>query len=302
VWFVLICAVPVTAVGALQYAGGPGVYASLGEGFANGTFVTVGTVSGNLVFRPNATFSWSSHFASFLALATLLCVGLLLESRGWRRLLLVGFLAGMVAANVLEGQRTLYVLLPPLIVLTVVLQRGWGWIPIVAVAMVGGVAIVAQFAGSAAFERVLELSQNQDAVIQSRLEGAGIYLNESFAGGVFGLGSGATALGTRYVSGGDIPLFVEFGIAKVAGELGTVGLLVFLWMFGSLMVRTVLAQRRALRVSSRAWGAVLASIVAFQVCVIPGGYDLAIVALPLWFLSGATSVGLDPKPADTAHR
>src|SRR5205814_935020 len=96
-----------------------------------------------------------------------------------------------------------------------------------------------------AFARIYGLLQNQDGVFAVRLESYWGYLDTAFNISPIGLGTGATSLGARYVLG-DIPLFVEFSLAKVVGDLSVVGLFVYLWMFAALVYTSL----RALRVAS----------------------------------------------------
>ena len=148
-WFILVCAVPIGMLGFYQYVAGSDAYANLGPGFANATFITGDGAS--VIFRPNATFAWSSNFALFLALATLLCLGLLLGSRGHKRWVLSALLVALIAANVLENQRSLLVLLPPLMLLTVALRRSASTAVTTALAVVLGLAVVGLIASQGTF-------------------------------------------------------------------------------------------------------------------------------------------------------
>lgn len=281
--FVLICAVPICALGFYQYAQGSGAYAGLGAGFASATFTSGQGI--DAVFRPNATFAWSSDFALFLALATLLCLGLLMGSRGRLRSALAVLLIGLIAANVVENQRTLLVLLPPLALVAAALRRSAGTAATTVLAVALGLAVVSLIASPGTFMRVDGLIQNQNGVFHVR---AMTYIDHFrlALGSPIGFGTGATAIGTRYVSG-SIPLFVEFSLAKVAGDLSLVGLAAYLWMFVVLLRTTLVAHRRADVADWKATAGLCAAVFSYQLLVLYTGYDLAIVAIPFWFLGGA---------------
>ena len=298
--FVLLCALPICGLGLYQYVRGSGAYAALGTGFANATFAS-GQGTG-MIFRPNATFAWSSDFALFLALSTLLCLGLLMGSRGRQRWIFTLLLVGLIVANVIENQRTLLVLLPPLMLIAAALRRSSGTIVTGALAVALGLAAVALIASPGTFMRVDGLVRNQNGVFHVR---AMTYLDHFrlALGSPIGFGTGATSIGTRYVSG-NIPLFVEFSLAKVAGDLSLVGIAAYLWMFVVLLRTTLSAHRRA---ETRDWmgaAGLCAAVFVYQLLVLYTGYDLAVVAIPFWFLGGAMArIAMSPvsRPA-IAHR
>ncbi len=281
--FVLVCAVPICALGLYQYVSGSSAYANLGPGFASATFVS--GAGADVIFRPNATFAWSSSFALFLALATLLCLGLLMGSRGHRRWIVTVLLVGLIAANVIENQRALIILLPPLMLLAVALRRSTGTAAMTTLAIALGLVVVGLVAAPSTFMRVDGLIRNQDGIFHVR---AMTYLDHFrlALGSPIGFGTGATAIGTRYVSG-DIPLFVEFSLAKVAGDLSVVGLAAYLWMFAIAIKTALQAHRWADRSGLIGLASLSAVVCAFQLLVLYAGYDLAVVAVPFWFLSGA---------------
>ena len=283
VWFVVLSALPIGAIALRQYFAGPDAYASLGEGFEKALFVTQGAKG--VVFRPNATFAWSSNFAIFLALATVLCAGLLLASKGRVRLVLWSLLAGLAAINLIENQRSLLILLPPLLLVMLALRWSTGRMVTAALACVLGLVVVAQVASPGALERMTGLMQNQDNILNIR---AHTYVH-SFRQALespIGFGAGATAIGARYVVGG-IPLFVEFSLTKVLADLSIVGLAVYLWLFLALLRSSFGIYKRAARSGLDGLAGLAVAIFGFQLLVAYTGYDLAIAAVPLWFLSGA---------------
>ena len=282
-WFVLIAAVPIGLLGLYQYLAGSQAYASLGPGFANATFLVGDGASA--IFRPNATFAWPSNFALFLSLATLLCLGLLLGSRGQSRWVLWFLLAGLIGMNVIENQRSLLVLLPPLMLATIALRKSYGAATLTALAMLFGIVVVALVASPGTFTRVDGLVRNQDGIFHARTMTYAEHLRLALDSPI-GLGTGATAIGTRHVAG-DIPLFVEFSLAKVAGDLSALGLAAYLWLFVALVRTTLRAHRAASRARMTGVAGLCAATASFQLLVAYTGYELAVVALPFWFLSGA---------------
>jgi hypothetical protein len=283
IWFVVLSAVPIGAVALRQYFAGPDAYTSLGEGFERALFVA-GSAKG-IVYRPNATFAWSSNFATFLALATVLCVGLLLASKGRVRFILWSLLAGLVVTNIIENQRTLLLMLPPLLLLMVALRWSPGRMVTAALACVLGLVVVAQVASPGALERMAGLMQNQDNIFSVRAQSYLYGFRQALESPV-GFGTGATSIGARHVVGG-IPLFVEFSLSKVLGDLSIVGLAVYLWLFLALLTSSFGLYRRAARNGLDSLASLAVAIFGFQLLVAYPGYDLAIAAVPFWFLSGA---------------
>jgi hypothetical protein len=283
VWFILLAAVPIGVIALRQYFAGPDAYAGLGEGFQRALFVTQGVKGA--VYRPNATFAWSSNFAIFLALATVLCIGLLLASKGRVRLVLWSMLIALAAVNIIENQRALLVLLPPLLLLMLALRWSTGRMVTAALACVLGLFVVAQVASPGALERMTGLMQNQDNILNIRAHTYLLSLRQAMESPI-GFGTGATSIGARYVVGG-IPLFIEFSFAKVLADLSIVGLAVYLWLFLALLRSSFGAYKRAARSGLESLAGLAVAIFGFQLLVVYTGYDLAIAAVPFWFLSGA---------------
>lgn len=295
VWFIVACAVPVGALGVYQYLLGSNAYANLGPGFASATFVTGDGES--ILFRPNATFAWASHFALFLSLTTLLCLGLLLSSRGYMRWILLSMFVALIAVNVIENQRSLLVLTPPLMLLIVALRRSAGaWVTIT-LAVVLGIAVIALIASPGTLLRIDGLIRNDDGIFRVRTMTYAEHFRMALSSPI-GFGTGATAIGTRYVVG-DIPLFVEFSLAKVAGDLSLVGLAAYLWLFAVLCKTTLAAHRWATHVRVTGVASIAGATLSFQLMAIYTGYELAVVAVPFWLLSGAmlTFASNRPRPS-----
>ncbi len=297
VWFVLLSAVPIGAIALRQYFAGPDAYASLGEGFQKALFVTQGAKG--IVFRPNATFAWSSNFAIFLALATVLCVGLLLASKGRVRFVLWSLLAGLAVANIIENQRALLVLLPPLLLLMLSLRWSTGRTVTAALACILGLVIVAQVASPGALERMTGLMHNQDNTLSIRAHTYLLSFRQALESPI-GFGTGATSIGARYVMGG-IPVLVEYSHTKVLADLSIVGLAVYVWLFLALLKSSFGIYKRADRSGLEGLAGLAVAIFGFQLLVAYTGYDLAIAAVPFWFLSGALG-GVARSTIDDAEK
>jgi hypothetical protein len=282
-WFVLACAVPICALGVYQYHVGPGDYASGGAAFADATFVT-GSDEG-AIYRPNATFSWPSHFAVFLSDVTLLCLAMVLGSQGRSRVYACVLIGILIGVNLIEGQRSAYLNLVGAGILVLILRKEFSVVPIAVLGTVAVVFVVGQVTDSSGLIRVRELTENRGEVFGSRVEGYWNYFLAAIQSSPVGLGTGATSLGTRYVAG-TIPLFVELPLAKVIADLSVVGLVVYLWLLARLCLSSFQAHARAARARASGIASLLAVILVIQLLSINGGYELAIAAIPLWFLSG----------------
>src|SRR5579883_1824761 len=81
----------------------------------------------------------------------------------------------------------------------------------------------------------------------------------------------------------------EVPLAKVVADLSLVGLIAYLWLFGTLCLTSFRAQARASRAGAASTASLLAAILVYQMLATIGGYELAIDALPVWFLSGAAA-------------
>jgi len=168
------------------------------------------------------------------------------------------------------------------------------------------VLIVSQLTNAAGTERLRELQENRGDVVSARAQGAWLYTLAAVESSPIGIGTGATAIGARYV-GGEIPLFVEMPLAKVIAELSAVGLVVYLWLLAALSLISFRAERRAATAKASSAADILAVVLALQLLAVYGGYELAIVAIPFWFLSGmaialARLVPASPRPAQANLR
>jgi hypothetical protein len=282
-WFMLVCAVPICLLAIYQHRQGPAEYAAYGDAFRQSTFVT--TVGDVEFYRPNATFSWPSHFASFLTLVTLVCLGVILSSAGRARTIALAIMLLVVGVNIIEGQRTAYVLLSVATLLVLGLRGRLYGAAIAALLAIAVVLVVSQLTNSAGTERLRELQENRGDVVSARAQAAWLYTLAAVEISPIGIGTGATAIGARYV-GGQIPLFLEMPLAKVIAELSAVGLVVYLWLLAALCLVSLRAERRAATARDSRAADILAVVLAVQLLAVYGGYELAIVAIPFWFLSG----------------
>jgi hypothetical protein len=310
--FLLALAVPVSAVAIYQVLTGPEAYAGLGGAFAQATFVVGQDTSHAFAYRPNSTFAWSSHFAAFIAIATVLAGGLLLRASGWRMigaLALLAFLAGM---DIVEGQRSFFLLLPPILILMVWWQRAFGLgTVLMAVALVIGAVLVnavALFAASpfGALDRPLALlfgPERQDVGVH-----VGAYLEvvrQSIEASPIGLGTGATSIGTRHALG-YIPMFVESVPAKVIGDLSLLGLVLYAWLMVVLIISTLRIHSAARKAGDRPLATHAAAVLGIQLLVLYAGTDIAVAAMLFWFLSGSlagrAAAAEEPQAAVAAVR
>ncbi len=294
--FLLLLTIPPSIVAVYQVIAGPAAYAALGGSFAQATFLVNGDPSHTSAFRPNSTFAWSSHFAIFVAVATILAWGYMLRASGWAKiggLALVGFLAAM---DVVEGQRTFFVLLPAIMLLMVLWHRiVWTRLVLFGLALAIGAVLVNVIAsvGSSAgspFDRPLALlfGAERDSIVIH----AGAFLSafvQAVQASPIGLGTGATAIGTRHALG-YIPLFVESTPAKVVGDLSLVGLAIFCWLMGALIWNSLRAHRTTVQSGDQSLGAQALAVLGAQVLIIYTGTDIAVAAMLFWFLSGSLPI------------
>ncbi len=166
-----------------------------------------------------------------------------------------------------------------------------------------GIVLIDRVAGLGAFDRVIGLLQNEDGVLAVRVLTYWEHFQAGLQSSVIGLGTGATAVGSRYVAGeasgevADIPLFVEVALAKVVADFSVIGLGVYLWLFARLVAASVKTHNRAVAVGAEETASFAAVMMAYQLLVLYFGYELAAAAIPLWFLSGAVVGPGLPAPA-----
>jgi hypothetical protein len=282
--FILVGAVPLSLVALYQAWQGPAAYASLGPAFATSLFVT-GSAEGVLFYRPNATFAWSSHFAIYLAFCTFVCFGRLLGAQNRRAIgygLLLGFL---LYTSLVEGQRLLYVLTPVTFLLALVLRRQFRAGALVAGGGAAVLVLAAILAPLGSSYRIFNLLGPDLSDFAVRLNTVVSTLVSALSQSPIGLGTGATSIGSRYVNG-NIPLFVENPFAKVSGDLSAIGLFVFLWLFGSLLVDALLTHRALDRRGASELASLAAALMAYELIILFVGYDVAAAAIPFWFTVG----------------
>jgi hypothetical protein len=298
--FVIASATVISAIAIVQWVSGPLVFAKQGRAFADATFV-VAAGSSDEVFRPNATFAWPSHFALFLAMATLVCLGSVLASRQALRLLLIGVLAFLLMVNVIESQRLIYIVLPAVIGIVLwtrgAVPRGRALLAtgVIVLTLITGLVLL-DSVGHDPLLRTRQLVTDPASIFGDRWEGYLIYVREAITVSPIGLGSGATALGSRYVLS-SVPLFVENPLAKVIGDLSLAGLLAYAWLFVRLIVSTIRRLRAAAASRSLSAADFMAAVLGCQLLSLFTGYDIAVGAMLLWFLSGSVSHAWQGKPS-----
>jgi hypothetical protein len=289
---IITSASAISALAILQWVLGPTAFSSQGRAFGDATFV-INAGAPEQVFRPNATFAWPSHFAIFLAMATLVCLGAVLASHGASQLLLIGVLALLLLVNVIEAQRLIYFVLPPLILVVLlirgVIPRGRALLAAAVIGCLTLIGLVLLDTGSRdPLIRVKELISDPGTILGERGTGYIIYVQNAFAVSPLGLGTGATAIGSRWVLN-TVPLFVENPVAKVIGELSVVGLAAYAWLLWRLILTTARSLRAEVAAGHGSKADFMAGTLGCQLLVIFTGYDIAVAAMLLWFLSGAIS-------------
>jgi hypothetical protein len=287
VWFILAVSILICAFAMYQYFRGPDALREImPDTFAQSYFGYRSAYGDRLVYRPNATFSYGIHFAMYLACITFLSAGLALRATGVRRLALGALTIALLGVNLIEGQRTLFILIPPALIAIVWMTRGFAAAFWVTVLSVCGLVPVLTASDPGVFERVVEVIGNQGGVVDNRIQAYTYYMTRALDLSPIGLGTGATAIGARYVLG-ELPVFLEFAMARVIAELSLVGLAVYFWLMGALLVSTFGVYRRLQ--AGGAWqdAAIVAAVFAFQLVVLYMGYDLAVTAVLVWLLSGA---------------
>ncbi|GAC1658536.1 MAG: hypothetical protein NVS9B1_18630 [Candidatus Dormibacteraceae bacterium] len=304
---VVASALPVGLIAIGQWLVGPAAYSALGGAFRTATFTTAGH-GGDVIFRPNSTFAWPSHFALYLAIVTIMCLAGTLAAKGRLKLVAGAMLVFLLAVNVIEAQRTIYVLLPPLLGLMLIargtIARGRvlpASIVIVGLVM-GGLLLLDSHLR--AFDRPMELLTNGQGVFGERASGFFIYVREALVSPI-GLGTGATSIGSRYVLTG-IPLFVENSAAKVIGDLSLLGFALYLWVFGALLQMAWRAMRTAAAAGRSSAADYAVGILACTALVLYTGYDLAVAAILFWVLAGSlnprwTPAGQPSHPVPVAR-
>lgn len=305
----LLClALPIAAYGIIQYFQGPEAYASLGPAFRRATFVVVGEYfEGTVLFRPNSTFSWPSHYAVFVYLSLLLAVAAM-HLRGAPRLRRIAWLAlpALIVAVILSGQRALYILLPATITLMLLLARATA----ATLRVIAGTAaiglVLPLFAPPAILGRFATvITDSQGDLIGSRFQAAWSNLARAVLTSPLGHGTGTSALGTRYVSLANF-IFTESYFARLVNELGLFGLGTFFWLYLALLSYGWRVLGRARDANSRYIAAMVLAYLAGSFLGMYGSnsLDLAVSAVSFWLMLGtarALPVAGIPAPSPTEH-
>jgi hypothetical protein len=287
VWLILVSSIPICFLALYQYAAGPAAYAAQGPAFAASTFVT-NTLSGTInIYRPNSTFSWPTHFALFLAFATLMVVACTLNARDRQaKLVAWALLAMLTLVNVMEAQRTTLVLLPLLACVVLALRRTVRVQTLALIICSLAVVLVALLSGTGSLARIQSLFQNEDNILGVRLSTYADEVVRAVQVSAIGLGTGATQIGARYVGNG-IPFFVETSFAKVVGDLSVLGLMSYLWLMVTLVVLSKRVHDTAMKIGAVGRANLAAAVLGYQLLVVYAGYELAVVAVTFWLISGA---------------
>jgi hypothetical protein len=213
-------------------------------------------------------------------------------SHGLRRLVVLPVLALLIALNVIESQRTFWILLPPLMLLAIGLTgglRGGGRVVIGLAASLPVLTFVASYSpyGESALVRVSDLFIGPaSADFADRVRGYMYFVQAAVTSSPIGLGAGASTGGSRYVTEGTT-IFLELSLARVIADLSLIGLAFYIIMLGSLLratYRLTVQARRARMYSVAASGAAL---LALELLILFWGYETGIAAALFWLIAGA---------------
>ncbi len=286
----LLVAIPIAAYGIVQYVQGPEAYASLGPAFRRATFVIIDEYyEGTVLFRPSSTFSWPSHYSTFLGFSVMLAVGAM-HLRKTPHLRRIAWLAlpVLVVAVIVSGQRSLYLLLPATIVLMLMLVRATGALLRLGagLAAVGlGLAFLAPPAILGRFATFF--AESQGALIGSRFQAAWSNLARAVLTSPLGRGTGISALGSRYLAT-DAFIFTESLFARIVNELGILGLVTFLWLYFALLLYSWRVLHQTRNRDLRYLAAMAFAYLAGSLLGIYGSnsLDVAASAVSFWLMLG----------------
>jgi hypothetical protein len=287
-WFLLIVALPIALYGIIQFYQGPETYYSLGPGFQQATFITIGEFSNTKIFRPNSTFSWPSQYAAFLSFVFLFAVGQAFQSGSKLKWLAWAELPLLVYAIMIEGQRTDFILLPVAVIgMFLAMGRFKLSLPLVIPLVLGVVLVLNTEAGSIFLDRFSTISQNKDEVLFTRLAAGWGNTVNGLTLSPIGVGTGMATLGAQYVND-SIPYFFEGYYGKIAAELGWVGLAVYLLLL-LVIAKFMLQSFRKMPTISEKW--LVLPLIAFLFVSYYRNFtsnylDLAVVNLFFWFSIG----------------
>lgn len=288
--FLLVTAGPLCALGIMQFIQGPQAYAALGPAFSHATFVTTGVTNGQLIYRPNSSFAWPSHFSSYLSFISLLLLASMLIRRRVLTMVAIAVAPLVLFMDLLSGQRSLYVLLPASMLLVVIVAGrkvpANRWLIVIVVGCIAGWLLTLNGVSSVGDRLASIILNNGQDLTGHILAGRGNLLNGITASPI-GLGTGAGALGSRYVAD-SIPLFLESFYGEMAAELSVLGLAAFLWLSASLLYALVRAVRRLRFGDERAVVSAVLAIAILDAITnsFANALDLAVTSIFLWFLTG----------------
>jgi hypothetical protein len=286
----LLIAVPISAYGIVQYAQGPEAYASLGPAFRRAMFVIIDEYyQGTVLFRPSATFSWPSHYSTFLGFSVMLVMGAMHLRRAphLRRIAWL-VLPVLTVAVIASGQRSLYLLLPATIMLMLMLVRAAGALLRLGAGLVAVGLGIAFFAPPAILGRFASFfAESQGGLISSRFHAAWNNLARAVLTSPLGQGTGISALGSRYVSL-DAFIFTESLFARIVNELGILGLVTFFWLYLALLSYSWHVLRQIRDRDLRHLAAMVFAYLAGSFLGIYGSnsLDVAVSAVSFWLMLG----------------
>lgn len=238
--FIAYASIPVNALGMIQYINGPNfMIQHFGPGFAlNSMLAFIHDVkAGESFMRIFATFASSAHYALFLSMNTLVCMGLVsADSR--RRIIWLGILGLNFFALLGTGSRGGFLMTLSMICIFLFLTRKNAGVlmssllvPVLCIGVGFGVmrkSVSQRFQSGVKIENLRE--RTIDTAPRQFLE----YVNKY----PLGKGIGAASQASRYLGKmeGKFNL-VENYISKIQLELGIVGVLVFYMFMAMILLR-----------------------------------------------------------------
>jgi len=309
--FLALISILVTVVGMTQFVLGPARVEALVPGFRS---FGQGTSNGLAAFRFPSTFAAVAQLQDFLTLGSVILLGACWDLAGWRRVLTVTGFAGLFFIGLINVSRTYYVTFPAgLIILLVLLWQSRAkragvrataprtplsrrLLRLVLLVSFGAVAVLGavHFAGNILAPRLATLSPDSPGFstdIVSRFTKSA----ETLAGLVqtdYGWWHGhGTGTSTPYLFHLDMEApIVEAFVPEVVYQTGVLGLLAYLFLYGSTFAtcRWAIAKVRDRSVS--VWACVFAAYLLLVVVESALGDEVLVLfpsAMFFWVILGS---------------
>ena len=245
------------------------------------------TVASGWILRIPSTFTFIAQFFSFTLAMMVPCyaLGRMDPSPRWRWFAR-WMLFVVVVAALLSGARAAFVFVPLLLAMMYGLDRGFGGLLRASVYVAGAVGIAfggSRVAAMALYEHVSMLS---GFYAQDTAYGG---LMQALSGSLLGSGTGTNTGAARYaIDRPEMFTSIENYYAKVAYELGVLGLLLMCALLAVMLWQGLRAQRRTQDPGLRACGAALvAFLIAVALYSFKGSFiDLDPINVYFWMFAG----------------